>query len=386
MGRRMVLLLNIILVGSFWLMANGASADEVALRNAISSAGPATVILTTDVTLTESLPDLASDKVLTVIGRCGKGGKGKCLLSGRSWYTLFQRDRSDGRGSLTLENLVITATANAAGRTDGVLKVNKVNFVDNDQALSMTRATGTITNSQFLRHTDTPVETVGVDHTIDDTLPYTLLKFVNCIFAGNRRAITVSNAAVSIAKSQFTQNVQNSGSGGAVYVYYGRANITDSRFSKNSAASDGGGIFVYGSILKAVNVKFEENVANGNIRGGGAVAIAAEEDEFEDGDNLIEVISRARATFEKCSFVNNKAPNAFGGAFSIDTYADAVFCRSTFSGNTGKGGVASNGYVVDNGEGVTKSILTNPVVTIPAVQLQQTSPPLNVVYGKGTCK
>eukprot|EP00245_Coleochaete_scutata_P011345 TRINITY_DN4187_c0_g1_i3.p1 TRINITY_DN4187_c0_g1~~TRINITY_DN4187_c0_g1_i3.p1 ORF type:complete len:382 (+),score=64.62 TRINITY_DN4187_c0_g1_i3:173-1318(+) len=362
--------LSLCLLSSFLVLAIAASPEELALRNAILSAVPSTVTLTKDVTLTADLPELPDNKVLTVRGRCGSSGKAQCAIRGAKKFRHFWKSQRSAV-KVTLDNLVITATkaGSAAvefGGLNAALTVTNSKFVNNPAGVNLSSVTASISGSQFAGHTLGAIRITSYD--LVTPVQVGTLKVLNSVFTNNKGperggAVFVGlSVAATFEKSTFTSNTAVF-FGGALYfeapdnvelAIPTSGRVTGCTFSKNKA-NVGGAVTWRNAVVRFYTTTFKGNEAT--LAQGGAVALSADSSQ------------RSLGTFKSCSFESNKATKALGGAFRLGMNGFLESCKTTFTGNTGIGGVRSNGYADADGE--SAGIGTFPFVPIPFVSTDE---------------
>ena len=152
---------------------------------------------------------------------------------------------------------------------------------------------------------------------------------------------------LSIDDSTFTGNKAKTDEGGAVYCA-GKAIVSDSTFTSNSADEQGGAIYT-NYIQFAGDVYFIKNTANDH--GGAVYAVEVsgyienlyfESNTADDGDGGAFFIYRSknRITFFNCTFIKNCAKKGDGGAIlTNEYYSDTLFVTDCiFSENYADGG------------------------------------------------
>eukprot|EP00245_Coleochaete_scutata_P006087 TRINITY_DN20219_c0_g1_i1.p1 TRINITY_DN20219_c0_g1~~TRINITY_DN20219_c0_g1_i1.p1 ORF type:complete len:368 (+),score=69.51 TRINITY_DN20219_c0_g1_i1:110-1213(+) len=333
------------------------SAEETALRNAILSSGPSTYTLTKNIILTQDLPPLADQKVLTVQSASKSGAPFK--IDGQKKYKIFRCDQGV-IVKLTLNNIVLTRSPIAvdlfgtepAGNppyTFIELRASKVKFISNAVALQLYVVNALIDKSEFTSQSQVAIQ-ISSEEGLGDEVTITSTKFTK-----NAGAIRVNKySSIAVDRSTFDQNKADTG--GAIYVDRGFAKITKSTFSSNVAVTTGGAIYLTDAGFTGISLVFKNNVAN--TQGGGAVSLRG----FTSiGDGSV-------ASFQSSSFTGNKALKTPGGAFLLNDNNRIVFCKSTFSGNLGKSvSGPSDGYVLGPNNVLTvTSGSAMPKVTVAA--------------------
>jgi predicted outer membrane repeat protein len=151
---------------------------------------------------------------------------------------------------------------------------------------------------------------------------------------GNGGAINIGAATVTIDNTTFDTNTAGD-QGGAIRFSSSSGNtlaITDSAFTGNEAATDGGGVYV-----ALGNLTVERSLFTGNTAASDGGGLGHEF--TETATDLLRVVNS--------TFFDNEATAGDGGG----AYADGFFINTTFSGNSAGddgGGLARNGFSTVN--------------------------------------
>jgi CSLREA domain-containing protein len=155
-------------------------------------------------------------------------------------------------------------------------------------------------------------------------------------FDGNRAtlggAVTLYSGG-TLTNVEFTDNHASEGNAGALAAYNGTVTITNSRFSNNTAAQNGGAIFMQGNFLNIYTSEFYGNQA----ANGGAI------------------YAEVRPTIERTSFVSNHA-TADGGAIYATSSGATDLSNLLMVDNTAAG--LGNAFYLGGGSpGLTHHLL-----------------------------
>jgi predicted outer membrane repeat protein len=134
---------------------------------------------------------------------------------------------------------------------------------------------------------------------------------------------------LTVNNSTFTANHATADGGGGIYTYDGRATVTASTFTDNSAGYGGGGIYNENSTLTVSNSTFAGNSVH-NIPGGGGI--------FNDTGAM---------TLSNTTFTGNSAPDG-GGIYNAGraTLSNSIVTgnSATFSSGGAGGGILNDSY------------------------------------------
>ena len=228
---------------------NCALAQAIASANAdtspsgsscIAGSGADIITLTSDITLTQPLPQITSEIKIAGAGYA---------ISGGGIYRIFDVGAA---GDLTINNAVITQ---GAAQTGGGIAVNSGSLTVTDSAISNSAA----------------AQGGGGIAISDGVAIITNSVISNNSAAGGGGGLVIYSGVVVIADSTVSSNTASQDGGGLV-IHSGVVTITGSAISGNAAARDGGGLAVSGSLTIQNSTIANNSAPNGN--GGGLYADA----------------------------------------------------------------------------------------------------------------
>ena len=309
---------------------------DACIQWANATAGPQTLGLGADITLSAELPHIASEITLNGSGHFVSGNNAVRVLYVESAGNLML-------DTITVQNGRMTGSGNLGGGiynagtvtvTNSTLSGNSADY--GGGGIANYCGTLTVTNSTLSGNSANTYEGGGI-YNYYGTVTVTG-STLSDNSAGNGGAIS-SNNTMTIANSVFSDNVA-SALEGAIRSWSGTANITNSTFSGNSA-SQGGGIGVYGGALNIKNSTFSGNSATAMC---GAIAVISYRPALGNFGGI--------ATITNSTFSGNSAANDGGGLCILWTTGNGVatITNSTFVGNSagsgGGGNIANYGGTV----------------------------------------
>ena len=203
----------------------------------IAGSGADIITLTSDITLTQPLPQITSEIKIEGAGYA---------ISGDGLYRIFDVGAA---GDLTINNAVITK---GAAYTGGGIAVNSG---------SLTVTNSAISNSSAAQD--------GGGIAINDGVAIITNSAISNNSAGNGGGLVIYSGVVVIANSTVSSNIASQDGGGLV-IHSGVVTITGSAISSNAADRDGGGLAVGGNLTMQNSTIASNSAPNGN--GGGLYA------------------------------------------------------------------------------------------------------------------
>jgi predicted outer membrane repeat protein len=237
---------------------------------------------------------------------------------------------------------------------------------------------------------DNPIQSSGV---VGATITFRNCKFENITYGGSGAAIQTASP-ITISNCEFNNCTSSAGIGGAIYVLNSTLNISNSRFTNNSAALAGGAIYCNAGSLTISGSVFgnKDNPAERNETvsdAGGAIFASNCDLDIEasqfyynhagSSGGGISYESAGTGNIRDCSFIGNSSDSGGGG---INTFGNIIVSiENTIirenAANTNGGGICVLGGSVTivnsriennssinlgggiHGEGATTTIIVN---------------------------
>lgn len=282
-------------------------------------------------------------------------------------------------GFITSQTTLVARTSIAA--SDSTYFVGNGSRVIYNQGTSGSPISNVVYDGFFIKDGNIAAVGGGMSNT------YASVTVANCIFKGNKAtngtggAIYNNYNTVNISNCKFYANSSNSNGGGVIISTSSNATITDCIFDSNSGGGYGGGLAVYTDYDKPTNVAvsnctFTRNKTSATGGAGIGVDRAAPtivkctilgNEVTGSGNSGGGLFNRdTDAKYINCLIAGNKAPNAGGGAYNINSAAyncTPVFINCTIAGNNApsNGGAMWNTGSNANGK-KTNAVITNCII------------------------
>lgn len=248
-------------------------------------------------------------------------GSGAVLATGAAGAVLFAGGTASAAGSIVVDSLTDDGTGTTLREA-----IEQANTDAGEDVITFESGlSGTISLLSDLPVVTEAlaVEGPGADViTVDGVDQWALFNFHQISTGTNRLSgLTLTHGVADNSDS----------SGGAVFVYYGSADleITDMVLIDNSASNDGGAVSLYSA---NGDVTITRTTITGNTADGGGGALYAD----EDADLTVTIID---------STISGNTAGDYGGALYVGNTADLFVSDSTISGNSaaeGGGGIYLN--------------------------------------------
>ncbi|MEG0503826.1 MAG: hypothetical protein RR547_04210, partial [Raoultibacter sp.] len=336
-------------------------------------------------------------------------------------------------GTVVVKNSSITQGARALESTGGPLKTIEISntvFDGNSSGWGAAITTGsntdiTITQSTFTNNKGTAAGYCGGAIASDQASDVNIT-ITHTYFEGNEAPVSGSvaggsggaialyrsnNSTLTVSDSYFvgnkaTANVTSRNDGGAISVFYnaaqqkGTVSIDNCVFENNVANDDGGAILFEGVSSGSASINLTATVTNTTFVGNEGKQLTS-----SIAGGAVQVYSKARVTFENCTFYQNKALSGSGGAIGMSgglsggvlpmrgevAIENSVFVENTgghwanYSNVAGWGGAGSSGLInkggnvgYDVGTALPAAYSAESVFGTPVATLQANGSPVLV--------